>query len=184
MGELSFEGSFPSLEFIGSDAFRDLRGVAVSFSLPLGAPALQCLGQFAFAQTQWQTQLVIQGEFPCLRAVDPNKGLDKDGEWVGTPNAGDDIFKEVPGQLSTDRVKLNVKNCKPGATGWCSETLAGCNSVNGFAESDWCEANNQYVCCLLARTHARTRARALAAPLARALSLGLLLRISLLSVLF
>lgn len=143
LGELHFEGSFPSLEFIGSDAFRDLRGVTVSFSLPVGAPALQCLGQFAFANTPWQTKLTIKGDFPCLLAVDPTGELDEDGEWIGTPNAGDDIFKQVPGELSTDRIKLRVKSCKPGASGWCSETTTGCNSVNGFAKSEWCESNNQ-----------------------------------------
>lgn len=140
---MTVAGRFPSLEHIGEHAFKDLQGTSVSIDLPFGAPALRCLGPFAFAGTDWQSQLTLKGDFPCLLAT-VHKDRVNDRSAFGTFNAFDDIFGGLAAPLSTENVMLRVKECKPGAAARCVETTAHCNSVHGFAESDHCEFNDGY----------------------------------------
>lgn len=140
---MTVEGSFPSLEHIGGYAFRDLQGTSLSINLPFGAPALRCLGPDAFAVTKWQPQLTLKGDFPCLLAA-VHKDRANDAGAFGTFNAFDDIFGGLAAPLSTENVMLSVKDCKPGTAAQCVETIAHCNSVHGFAESDHCEYNDGY----------------------------------------
>ena len=115
----------------------------MSIDLPFGAPALRCLGPFAFAGTDWQSQLTLKGDFPCLLAT-VHKDRVNDRSAFGTFNAFDDVFGGLAAPLSTENVMLRVQDCKPGAAARCVETTAHCNSVHGFAESDNCEFVDGY----------------------------------------
>jgi len=135
LGNLTFSGSFPKLESIGELAFYGVKGRSVSFQLNRGAPALQCIGPKAFSDTTWTAGMALKGDFPCLLlsakpAFDPYNFLQ-----TARYNAGEDIFKNFSMQ---DHVNAGVKNCLPGTDGWCYETEASCNSIQGFAHPSQC----------------------------------------------
>ena len=132
LGNVSVQSEFPSLEFIGEAAFNNMRGSSVSFQMPFGAPALQCVGPRAFGSTQWGEEFHMLGDFPCLLAQDHVAGRED-----MTFNARDDIFNSFD-DTSLLAVDMAVHQCRPGDSKWCTETEVPCSSIHGFADDEYC----------------------------------------------
>ena len=100
-GVIELRGTFPMLEFIGSNSFDSNPG-SVTIDLQ-GGPALRCVGARAFASTTSNTGqgggLKFNGSFPCLN-------LDAGGTYNGVVTWGDD---KNAGKVSLD---MGLQSCK------------------------------------------------------------------------